>query len=141
MNLLVKIFNPSLYLRREAVKAVKEMPGIEKAAVAKLLGNISNTAQSTGLRPGLGRDVMRLTTINRSLQAGTPVQYEGNALPATVRNIKHTAQQQLDQLLSKSAGMKADSQLACDIRAMSSFIQSTRGFSLQIVEAHRNATK
>jgi len=141
MSFLVKILNPSLHLRREAVRAVKEMPGIEKAAVAKLLANISNTAQKTGLRPGKDSDIHKLGSISQSLANDRPVRYEGKALPHMVRNIKHTAQRQLDDLLSKSAGMKPDSQLARDIRTISDFIDSTRGFSAQVIEAHRNATK
>lgn len=141
MSFLVKIFNPSLHLRREAVKAVQEMPGIEKTAVAKLLANISNTAQKTGLRPGKDSDIRMLGSISQSLANDRPVRYEGMALPHMVSNIKHTAQRQLDDLLSRSAGMKPDSRLARDIRTLSHFIESTRGFSAQVVAAHRNAMK
>ncbi len=141
MSFLVKMFNPSLHLRREAVKAVKEMPGIEKAAVAKLLANISNTAQKTGLRPGKDSDIHTLVSISQSLADGKAVGYEGKALPHMVRNIRHTAQRQLDDLLSRSAGMKPDSRLANDIHTLNHFIESTRGFSAQVVEAHRNAMK
>lgn len=141
MNLLVKLFNPALHMRRKVARVVAEKPGIEYAAVKTLLRNISNTASLTGMSPGSAGDRLKLESIIHASQTGKTVRYEGEALPNMVRNIRHAADQQLNQLLANSAGMQPGSALDKQIKAMSAFIESTDGFYTQILQARLNAVK